>query len=238
MSNYKKIRSVVNDSEQPNQRNRTSLKGPKKVRKKIILGEKFDYGEKAKERKNYILYISGQMQEKKEIFEIIEPPTLKKLSKKKTEEKKLIDNYQYHETRDLKRNNSKQSSTFHQRLSTPFERRQLRKYLTISTTPKKRIKTSFFEDKRGDFLSFGERNKYNSNTYNSRSLNIKKNNGFGIYDKNSKPKNYYKEKNNNNIKEIKTYEYNNRTHKSFSNYGKKNVMNKDRDVDTSNYKKN
>ena len=36
MSNYKKIRSVVNDSEQPNQRNRTSLKGPKKVRKKII----------------------------------------------------------------------------------------------------------------------------------------------------------------------------------------------------------
>ena len=63
--------------------NRTSLKGPKKVRKKIILGEKFDYGEKAKERKNYILYISGQMQEKKEIFEIIEPPTLKKLSKKK-----------------------------------------------------------------------------------------------------------------------------------------------------------
>ena len=40
------------------------LRGSGKIRKYIILGEKFDYGEKAKEKK-IISYVSGQRQEKK-----------------------------------------------------------------------------------------------------------------------------------------------------------------------------
>ena len=49
---------------------RGSLRGSGKIRKRIILGEKFDYGEKAKEKTNYVLYVSGQGQEKKEIEEM------------------------------------------------------------------------------------------------------------------------------------------------------------------------
>ena len=67
--------------------NRGSLRGSGKIRKRIILGEKFDYGEKAKEKKNYVLYVSGQGQEKKEIEEMEEitgrTKKMKKLSKKK-----------------------------------------------------------------------------------------------------------------------------------------------------------
>ena len=37
---------------------RGSLRGSGRIRKRIILGDKFDYGEKAKEKKNYVLYIS------------------------------------------------------------------------------------------------------------------------------------------------------------------------------------
>ena len=46
-----------------------------RIRRRTILGEKFDYGEKIKEKQNYVYYVAGQGQEKKEIEEIEELPT-------------------------------------------------------------------------------------------------------------------------------------------------------------------
>ena len=84
-----------------------SLRSSGRIRRRIVLGEKFDYGEKAKEKLNYILYISGQGQEKTEIEEMEEIYGGGKKKEKIVEEKQLIDNYQYHETKDIRKKKSK-----------------------------------------------------------------------------------------------------------------------------------
>ena len=129
----------------------TSLRGSGKIRKRTILGEKFDYGEKLKEKKNYIYYVSGQGQEKKEIEEIEQILPGKKSNEKIVEEKQIIDNYQYHESKNFKRKPNKYSTTYHERLSTPFERTKVRKYSSYTSEPKfagyKTIKTTNIVDK-------------------------------------------------------------------------------------------
>ena len=86
---------------------RNSLRGSGKIRKRIILGEKFDYGKKEKEKENYVLFIAGQGQEKKEIEEMEQITGQMKKNEKIVEEKEIIDNYQYHETKDIKKKKKK-----------------------------------------------------------------------------------------------------------------------------------
>ena len=99
---------------------RHSLRGSAagKIWKKTVLGDKFEYSKKLTEKKNYILYASGMGHEKNEIEEIEQipqPPTQDKI----IEERQIIDNYEYHETKNLKkkRNPRRESITHHERLS-------------------------------------------------------------------------------------------------------------------------
>ena len=70
-----KITRVISDSgsgeAQPGLRR--SSRGSR-VWKKTVLGEKFEYSEKLKEKKNYILYVSGMGHKRKQIEEIEEMP--------------------------------------------------------------------------------------------------------------------------------------------------------------------
>ena len=144
-----------------------SLRSSGRIRRRIVLGEKFDYGEKAKEKLNYILYISGQGQEKTEIEEMEEIYGGAKKKEKIVEEKQLIDNYQYHETKDIRKKNPKNSQTHHERLCSPFERTKIKKYSSYTSEPKK---TGFKVIKTTDLV--------NKNDY---SRNIKPHNKFNFY---------------------------------------------------------
>ena len=246
MNDSRNMRISLKSSRDSNYGGANSIRGSRRIRKRTILGEKFDYGEKAKERRNYILYVSGQGQEKKEIEEIEELPPVQKATEKVVQEKEIIDNYQYHETKNLKRKDSRKSMTFHQRLSTPFERTKLRRYSSISTEPRNKItRTTIIEDKGRYYPIFGERDRYNSRTFTSKSLNERREDiNSNIYEKYVKPKKYYYS-NNNNIKKITTYE-DNRDQNYISNYGNRistsryenlNEDNYDKDYDSNQYKK-
>ena len=114
-----------------------------RVWKKTILGEKFEYSEKLREKKNYILYVSGMGHEKKQIEEIEEIPKPEPPKEELIEVKEIIDNYGYHETKDVKKKDSKRLTlTHHERLSTPFERTTLKKFSSHTTDPKVRQYTS------------------------------------------------------------------------------------------------
>ena len=152
-----------------------------RIRKRIVLGDKFDYGEKTKEKQNYILYVSGQGQEKKEIEEMQQVYGIPKKHEKIIEKKEIIDNYQYHETKDIHQNN-KNSQTHHQRLCSPFERTKLIKYSTYTNEPMqngyKIIKSTDLVNKKGYSRPNGKnkninpnipkaKNQYNANKENS-----------------------------------------------------------------------
>ena len=85
-----------------------------RVTRKTVYGEKYDYGEKIREKRNYVLYASGTMREKKEIEQIEQTqpqPTI-------LEEREIIDNYKYHEFKNIKNQNpNRLSFTLHKRLS-------------------------------------------------------------------------------------------------------------------------
>ena len=136
MKRTKVTKTIVKDSGDSHYGMRSSLRGSGKVRKRTILGEKFDYGEKIKEKKNYIMYVSGQGQEKQEIQEIEEIPPPQKPKERIVEEKEIIDNYQYHETKNLSKKKSRLSTTYHERLSTPFERTTIRRFESYTPEPR------------------------------------------------------------------------------------------------------
>jgi len=155
-----------------------SLRSSSRIRKRIVLGEKFDYGEKAKEKQNYILYISGQGQEKTEIEEMEEIYGGTKKKEKIIEEKQLIDNYQYHETKDIRKKNPKNCQTVHERLCSPFERTKLKKYSSYTSEPKKSgfkvIKTTDLVNKNDYSRNLKPHNKFNFYKYNSNTTEIKR----------------------------------------------------------------
>ena len=161
----------------PHFTNAGSLRSSGRIRRRIVLGEKFDYGEKAKEKQNYILYISGQGQEKTEIEEMEEIYGGAKKKEKIVEEKQLIDNYQYHETKDIRQKNPKNSQTYHERLCSPFERTKIRKYSLYTSEPKKSefkvIKTTDLVNKNDYSRNLKPHNKFNFyNMYNSNTTEI------------------------------------------------------------------
>ena len=113
----KNIRVYSNSSSRNNDNLRNS-----RITRKTVYGEKYDYGEKIKEKRNYILYASGTVREKKEIEQIeqIEQPQPQPTI---LEEHEIIDNYKYHESKNIKHQNpNRLSFTRHKRLSEPFEK--------------------------------------------------------------------------------------------------------------------
>ncbi len=154
---------------------RNSLRGSGKIRKRIILGEKFDYGKKEKEKENYVLFIAGQGQEKKEIEEMEQITGQMKKNEKIVEEKEIIDNYQYHETKDIKKKNPKDSQTYHERLCSPFERTKIKKYASYTSEPRqsgyKIIKTTNLVDKNDYSRNFRPNSKYKDGSYNHKIQN-------------------------------------------------------------------
>ncbi len=145
-----------------------------RIRRRTILGEKFDYGEKIKEKQNYVLYVAGQGQEKKEIEEIEELPNGEK-KERIVEQKQIIDNYQYHETKEIKKKHSRGSQTQHKRLCDPFERTMVKKYSSSTSEPRKGgykiIRTTNIVDKNDysrDFLHNSKNNIINLTSLTSR----------------------------------------------------------------------
>ena len=170
---------------------RGSLRGSGKIRKRIILGEKFDYGEKAKEKQNYVLYVSGQGQEKKEIEEMEQITGQTKKKEKIVEEKEIIDNYQYHETIDIKKKHRKDTKTHHERLCSPFERTKIKKYASYTSEPKqsgyKVIKTTDLVNKKDYSRNYKpykpplNKSSYNSKTQNHRKAKIEESKVYETY---------------------------------------------------------
>ena len=140
-----------------------------RVRRRTILGEKFDYGEKIKEKQNYVLYAAGQGQEKKEIEEIEELPTQGDKKERIVEKKEIIDNYQYHETKDIKKKHARNSQTQHKRLCDPFERTTIKKYSSYTSEPRKGgykiIRTTNIVDKNDYSRDYLHSNKNNINRH-------------------------------------------------------------------------
>ena len=109
--------------------------GSGKIWKKIVPGKKFEFAEKLREKKNYIMYHSGMGHHKNVIEEFEKLP---EPGPKIVEERQVIDNYGYYESKDLKkeRDPRRLSITRHQRLSSPFERTVVKKYEHNTSRPK------------------------------------------------------------------------------------------------------
>ena len=130
-------RKTITRVVEPGSALRRSSRGSR-VWKKTILGEKFEYSEKLKEKKNYVLYVSGTGHERKQIEEIEEVEKPEPPKEKVVEIHQIIDNYGYHETKNVKKVDKRRKSiTHHERLSTPFERTTLKKFSSFSTEPQK-----------------------------------------------------------------------------------------------------
>ena len=166
-------RTVVDlDNGVPQTGLRRSSRGSR-VWKKTVLGEKFEFAEKLKEKKNYILYVSGIGHKKKLIEELEEAPKPEPPKEKVVEVKQIIDNYGYHETKNVKKKDPKRLSiTHHERLSTPFERTTLKKFSSYTTDPNaKRYTSTSVQKTRYDtepvIKKTTQINQYNrSNQYN------------------------------------------------------------------------
>ena len=149
--------------------------GSGKIWKKTVLGKKFEFAGKLREKKNYIMYHSGMGHHKNVIEEFEKLP---EPGPKIVEERQVIDNYGYYESKNLKkeRDPRRLSITRHQRLSSPFERTVVKKYEHNTSRPKETkvyttssLKSSKFGGGSDDILS----------KYNSLTSKQKKNNTVG-----------------------------------------------------------
>jgi hypothetical protein len=151
------------------------LRGSGRIKKSIVQGNKFEFAEKLKEKRNYILYVSGMGHETKEIEEINdfvpEAPPLDQL----IEEREIIDNYKYQEIKNIKKPPKKKSTTHHERLSIPIEKKTIKKFSShTQTQPKSYAKTKTVKTTRfGKTLDVEEINPYSSFT-----LKTEKNKSF------------------------------------------------------------
>ena len=139
-----------------------SLKGSGTIIKTILKGDEFEFPEKFGENRNYFLFVSGMDHENEENDDFI-PQDLP--TEEIIEERQIIDNYKYLETKICKKKPKKLNTTHHERLSIPFERTTLKRYssFTSQSQPKsyakiKTLKTSRF----GKTLDIEEVNPYHS----------------------------------------------------------------------------
>ena len=103
------------------------------------------------------------MKEKKNYIEQIPQSAPKE---KIIEERQIIDNYEYHETKNLKKKKDprRESITHHQRLSSPFERTVLRKYGSYTSKPQQKSYTTTTIKKNNYDSGNNSVNKYSSFT--------------------------------------------------------------------------
>ena len=94
---------------------RHSLRGSGRIKKSIVQGNKFEFAEKLREKRNYILFVSGMGHETKEIEEINDFVPQAAPLDKFIEEREIIDNYNYIETKNLKKPPKKKVTTHHER---------------------------------------------------------------------------------------------------------------------------
>lgn len=146
---------------------RHSLRNSERIKKTTFQGDKFEFSEKLKEKRNYILYVSGLGHETKEIGEIDNFMPQLQPKEELNEERQIIDNYQFHEIKNCKKNPKKLNATHHERLNIPLEKKTLKKYSSytteiqpISYAKTKTVKTTRF----GKTLDLEEINPYNSFT--------------------------------------------------------------------------
>ena len=170
-SNYSSDRELRMSSKQ---QAKQSLKNSRSFSKK---SQKYEYGSKIREKRNYVYYVSGvgyvtkNDEQKKNLIKpnIIEIPktekpkvVLKTVAKNDEDNfvqiKKVIDNYQYHETKNIKKG-KKKSNVFHQRLSKPFE--YMEQIRSKKSTPYStlQINTEYSDDENNE-LSYNRNNSY------------------------------------------------------------------------------
>ena len=154
---------------------RHSLRGSGRIKKSIVQGNKFEFAEKLREKRNYILFVSGMGHETKEIEEINDFVPQAAPLDQFIEERQIIDNYNYIETKNLKKPPKKKVTTHHERLSIPIEKRTIKKFSShTQTQPKSYAKTKTVKTTRfGKTLDVEEINPYSSFT-----LKTEKNNSF------------------------------------------------------------
>ena len=92
---------------------RHSLRGSGRIKKSIVQGDKFEFAEKLREKRNYILFVSGMGHETKEIEEINDFVPQAAPLDKLIEEREIIDNYNYLETKNIKKEPKKKHTTSH-----------------------------------------------------------------------------------------------------------------------------
>ncbi len=145
---------------------RHSLRGSGRIKKSIVQGNKFEFAEKLREKRNYILFVSGMGHETKEIEEINDFVPQAAPLDQLIEEREIIDNYQYHETKNIKKVPKKKSTTHHERLSIPIEKKTIKKFSShTQTQPKSYAKTKTVKTTRfGKTLDVEEINPYSSFT--------------------------------------------------------------------------
>ena len=122
--------------------------------------QKYSFGGRIREKNNYVYYVSGigyvdkngeKQQEKREknvikINQRPQPIVIKSKEEKKEQITELIDNYQYHETKDLKKKN-KETTVTHLRLCEPFyhkrSSRSRKRYSSYTELPRGNKQGSF-----------------------------------------------------------------------------------------------
>ena len=154
---------------------RHSLRGSGRIKKSIVQGNKFEFAEKLREKRNYILFVSGMGHETKEIEEINDFVPQAAPLDQFIEEREIIDNYNYIETKNLKKPPKKKVTTHHERLSIPIEKKTIKKFSShTQSQPKSYAKTKTVKTTRfGKTLDVEEINPYSSFT-----LKTEKNNSF------------------------------------------------------------
>ena len=154
---------------------RHSLRGSGRIKKSIVQGNKFEFAEKLREKRNYILFVSGMGHETKEIEEINDFVPQAAPLDQFIEERQIIDNYNYIETKNLKKPPKRKVTTHHERLSIPIEKKTIKKFSSLTQTqPKSYAKTKTVKTTRfGKTLDVEEINPYSSFT-----LKTEKNNSF------------------------------------------------------------
>ena len=151
--------------------------------------QRYEYGSKIREKRNYVYYVSGigyvtDDEQRKPLMRqkiiqvpkpVEKPKPIERTNKKsilrtvpKKEEdsfiqvKRVIDNYQYHETKNVKKEKVK-SNVFHQRLSKPFEyMEQIRSKKNTPYSTLQHVEYNDDENVESYDLSYNRNNKINS----------------------------------------------------------------------------
>lgn len=157
---YREYTSYTNNSlgrNDDNRRNSSFTSGQRglKQNRSFSNKQKYSFGGRIREKNNYVYYVSGigyvnkngeykQEKREKNVIKINQRPkpiVMQSNKGEKEEITELIDNYQYHETKDIKRKN-KETTVTHLRLCEPF-------YHTRSSRSRKRY-SSYTEMPRGN----------------------------------------------------------------------------------------